>query len=145
MKLQDFIDGLNFELSLTKDFSNDDVFNSFEKYVENKDLLRTEIEMGLFHYEYVRYKELFLDTLFEEGISLIISMQNEAEKISIEKSNEILKEEYHRIVEGYASLTQLMWLQNTKQEVQRIDLFAKQTFNLIGEIIENSLKPFLFI
>lgn len=48
MTLQDFINGLNLELSLTKDFSNDDVFNAFEKYVENKDILKKAIAFGLF-------------------------------------------------------------------------------------------------
>lgn len=45
MTLQDFINGLNLELSLTKDFSNDDVFNAFEKYVENKDILKKRLHL----------------------------------------------------------------------------------------------------
>lgn len=142
MTLQNFINGLNLELSLTKDFSNDDVFNAFEKYVENKDILKKAITFGLFHYDYIKYKEIFLNTLFEEGISLIIDMQNNAKKVSSEKVNMIFEDGYHQISKGYASFTQLMWLQNPQQQVERLDVFAKQVFNLIGDIIENSLKPF---
>ena len=51
---EELISDLNDELfTYDKDFTNEDVYALFEKYVNNKAALRKVITFGMFHYEYV--------------------------------------------------------------------------------------------
>lgn len=71
---QEYIENLNRELSEHPPFTKADVYNEFEKYVIDKEKLRKTIDCGLFHYDYIQYCTFMKDTLWEDGLKLIIEI-----------------------------------------------------------------------
>lgn len=138
-----FIEHLNEELRSVDNYTHDDVFNVFEKYVTNKAKLRKVIDFGLFHYDYTKFKALFEGTLFEDGLSSILQLYNSALRQNYSESIRLFKDCYPTIARGFASRTQIMWINGINALLDRLDLFVKSAFQLIGDGIENSLKPFL--
>lgn len=86
----------------------------------------------MFSYEYVWYKGLFEGTLFEEVIESVISMFRIAYTQSPIDSTKIFQENYSDVSKGYANHTQLAWLHNTQMTQERLDLFIKSAFEVIG-------------
>lgn len=141
----EYISKLKQELSYTKeDFSREDVYRQFEKYFRNKEQLRKSVEIGIFYFDYVKYKTLFQNTLYEDGIQLIVDLCNEAYIKNKEKFSALMKEYYPRIAKGYANQTQLCWLEGNDNNIERNDLAVKKAFRILGESIENSFKPYVF-
>ena len=124
-------------------FSRADVFETFKRFINNHSRLQEAVDLGILHYEYVRYKKVFEGTLFEDYIILVNEMCREANNVDREKFCETLQVGYKGIAKGLASFTQSM-LANGKEWPERTDLFVKKAFQTIGELIENSLKPYLF-
>lgn len=138
----DFITKLQEELLCNKEkFSMDDVYNLFEKYVNNKLKLRESIELGIFHYDYVKYVTLFEGTLFEDGIRIIVELCREAYNKDKESFKVIFVNSYPKFAKGLENLTQLCWLEGNDFNIQRNDLAVKKAFRFIGDLIENSFKP----
>lgn len=97
----DFITKLQEELLCNKEkFSMDDVYNLFEKYVNNKLKLRESIELGIFHYDYVKYVTLFEGTLFEDGIRIIVELCREAYNKDKESFKVIFVNSYPKFAKG---------------------------------------------
>ena len=141
---KDYISQLNKELCDGEDeFTRDEVYKVFEKFVENKESLQRAIDFGVFQYDYVKYKTLFKGTLFEEGMLLFISLCNRAHEKEPEKFKKIMQEYYPIIAKGHASQTQMCWLDGISIENERNDLFVKKSFRIMGDLIENSCKPFV--
>ena len=142
---RDYVTKLNEELSYNNEkFSKEDVYNQFEKYVNNKQLLRETIEMGLFHYDYVKYVTLFEGTLYEDGIQVIVELCREAYNKNKEGFKGILTDSYSKISRGLENQTQLCWLEGTEFDFQRTDLTVKKVFRCIGDLVENTFKPHAF-
>ncbi len=143
---QEYIDNLNKELNQSTEFTKDDVFNEFEKYVVDKGKLRHAIDCGIFHYDYVQYSTFIRDTLFEDGIKLILKICRNAFEVDSERASSAIKCGYAQVSKGLASYTQYVMLHTPIHEIDRFDLLVKEAFQLIGERTENSLKHFvLFI
>lgn len=138
-----FIEQLNRELHTVGDFAQEDVFSAFEKYITNKAKLQKVVNFGLLYYDYTMYKTLFEGTLFEEGISAILHLYHSALEQNNQESVQVFKDSYPAIARGFASRTQIILTNGTSPLPDRLDLFAKTAFQLIGDGIENSLKPFL--
>lgn len=139
----DYITKLKEELWGNKEnFSNKDVYNQFEKYINNKQNLRETIEAGIFHYDYGKYVNLFKGTLFEDGIQIIVELCREAYDKNKERFRDILTDSYPRIAKGLENQTQLCWLEGNDFDIQRNDLAVKKAFRFIGDLIENSFKPY---
>lgn len=137
------IECLNEELRSVDNYTRDDVFNVFEKYVTDKAKLRKAIEFGLLYYDYTKFKTIFEGTLFEEGLSSIVQLYNSALKQNYSEGVRLFKDCYPAIARGFASRAQIMRTNRSDTLPDRLDLFAKYAFQLIGDGIENSLKPFL--
>ena len=140
----DYINNLNSEFSNSKPFNKRDVFREFEKYVIDKDQLHQAIDCGLFHYDYVQYCNFMKGTLYEEGINVIIEVCRNAFLADSARASLGIKNGYANISKGFASYTQFTLLQTPIQEIERFDLLVKAEFQMIGERIENSLKPYIF-
>lgn len=140
---QDYIDNLNRELNEYPHFSKVDVYNEFERYVENKENLRRAIDFGVFHYDYIQYCTFMKDTLFEDGIRLIIEICKKAFDTDLDRAAATIKTGYVQISKGFASFTQYIMLHPQINEINRFDLLAKEAFQMIGERTENSLKPYV--
>lgn len=139
----DYITKLQEELLCNEEkFSMDDVYNLFEKYVNNKSTLRKFIELGIFHYDYVKYVTLFEGTLFEDGIRIIVELCREAYNKDKERFNMIFANSYLNYAKGLENQTQLCWLEGNEFNIQRNDLTVKKAFRFIGDLIENSFKPY---
>ena len=143
---QEYIDNLNNELKRSKEFTKDDVFNEFEKYVANKENLLHAIDCGIFHYDYVQYSTFIKDTLFEDGLKLILEICRNAFEVDSVRSSSAIKIAYAQVSKGFASYTQYVMLHTPIHEIDRFDLLVKEAFQIIEERTENSLKHFvLFI
>lgn len=142
-ELSEFVDGLNSELESVENYDRNLVFKTFEKYVENKERLRAAIDLGLFQYDFAKYKTLFEATIFEDGISTILDLYRNALLCNKPECCRIFEESYPAIAAGFASRTQTMWMTGSNALPDRLDLFAKAAFQLIGDGIENSLKPYM--
>ena len=143
---QEYIDNLNNELNQSMEFTKDDVFNEFEKYVVDKENLRHAIDYGIFHYDYVQYSTFIRDTLFEDGLKLILEICRNAFEVDSERASSAIKAGYAQVSKGLASYTQYVMLHTPVHEIDRFDLLVKEVFQIIGERTENSLKHFvLFI
>ena len=140
---QEYIDSLNKELRQSAKFTKDDVFNAFEKYVADKDKLRHAIDCGIFHYDYVQYSTFIKDTLFEDGIKLILEICRSAFDVDSKRASSAIKLGYAQVSKGLASYTQYVMLHTPVHEIDRFDLLVKEAFQLIGERTENSLKHFV--
>lgn len=139
----DYITKLQEELICNKEnFSMDDVYNRFEKYVNNKSILREIIELGILHYDYAKYVTLFEGTLFEDGIRIIIDLCREAYSKDKEAFKVIFANSYSKYAKGLENQTQLCWLEGNEFNIQRNDLAVKKAFRFIGDLIENSFKPY---
>lgn len=138
----EFIENLNKELG-DKTFDRNNVYCVFEPYVKNKEALRKAVDWGIFHYEYIQFSNFMKDTLFENGIALIIDMCNAAFECDREKTAIVLKESYEEISFGLASYTQATMIDTPIDSIARFDLITKQIFQSIGDRIENSLKPYI--
>lgn len=138
-----FIEHLNKELSSVSNYSQKDVFNVFEKYITDKAKLRKILDFGLLYYDYTKFKVLLEGTLFEDGLSAILQIYNSALKQNHQESVQLFKDSYPAIAHGFASRTQATWTNGIGILPDRLDLFAKTAFQLIGDGIETSLKPFL--
>jgi len=138
-----FIEHLNMELKAVDNYTREDVFNVFEKYITDKDRLRKAIDFGLLYYDYTKYKVSFEGTLFENGLSAILHLYNSALEQNHQESVKIFKDSYPAIARGFASRTQIILTNGIGTLPDRLDLFVKTAFQLIGDSIENSLKPFL--
>lgn len=138
-----FIEQLNMELHTVGDYTREDVFNAFEKYITDKAKLQKVINFGLLYYDYTKYKALFEGTLFEEGLSAILRLYDSALEQNYQESIQIFKDSYPAIARGFASRTQIILTNGIGSLPNRLDLFVKNAFQLIGDGIENSLKPFL--
>lgn len=138
-----FIEQLNMELHTVGDYTREDVFNTFEKYITDKAKLQKAIDFGLLHYDYTKYKVSIEGTLFEDGLSEILRLYNCALKQNQPKSIQIFKDSYPGVARGFASQTQIIRTNGIGSLPDRLDLFVKTAFQLIGDGIENSLKPFL--
>lgn len=138
-----FIEQLNRELCAVGEYTREDVFNTFEKYITDKARLQKVINLGLLYYDYAKYKVLFEGTLFEEGLSAILHLYNNALGINYQESVQIFKDSYPAVARGFASRTQILRTNGVNLLPDRLDLFVKNAFQLIGDCIENSLKPFL--
>ena len=143
----DFIAKLKEELMCYNEkFSKEDVYDQFEKFVNNKQSLRDAIEAGIFQYDYVKYETLFEGTLFEEGIQTIVELCRNGYKVNRERFTDILCNSYPQIARGLESQTQLCWLEGDAFDIPRNDLAVKKVFRVIGDLIENSFKPYaLFV
>lgn len=141
---QDYINNLNNELNASEPFSKQDVYDEFEKFVIDKEQLHKVIDVGLFHYDYIQFCDFMKGTLFEEGINVIIEICRNAFSTDLSRAALGIKTGYANISRGFASYTQFTMLHTPIQEIERFDLLAKAAFQLIGERIENSLKPFVF-
>ena len=137
------IEQLNSELHTVDDFTPEDVFNAFEKYITNKAKLQKVVNFGLLHYDYTKYKTLFEGTLFEEGLAQILHLYDCALSQNYPKSIQIFEDSYPDVARGFASRTQVILTSGINPLPDRLDLFTKTAFQLIGDGIENSLKPFL--
>lgn len=143
---EELISDLNDELfTYDKDFTNEDVYALFEKYVNNKAALRKVITFGMFHYEYVKYKMLFEGCLYEDGLSLIITQFRQAYQRNSKEFQRVTEKYVDDISRGYESQVQIAWLTDHKDKHERLDLFVKQAFIVIGDLIENAFKPFAFL
>ncbi len=142
---KEYITNLNKEISSIGQFTREDVYNLFKAYVENEDRLRKAVDLGVFHYDYVKYKSLFENTLFEDGLRLIVSLSSEASTNDPEKFKNIWKESYPQISKGFANYTQMCLLGMFDLEMSRKDLVVKRAFQIIGDQIENTFKPFIFL
>lgn len=140
---QGYIDKLNQELNDHPSFTKDDVYKEFEKYVVNKEKLRRAIDCGVFHFDYIQYTTFMKDTLFEDGIGLIIEICKNAFAIDLDRAAASIKAGYEQISKGFASFTQYLMLHTPIHEITRFDLLAKEAFQMIGERTENSLKPYV--
>ncbi len=138
-----FIEQLNMELCAVGDYTREDIFNAFEKYITDKAKLRKAIDFGLLHYDYTKYKVSFEGTLFEDGLSEILRMYNSALEQNQPRSIQIFKDSYPAVARGLASQTQIIRTNGIGTLPDRLDLFVKTAFQFIGDGIENSLKPFL--
>ena len=139
----DYITKLQEELICNREnFSMDDVYNRFEKYVNNKLILRKTIDLGILHYDYVKYVTLFEGTLFEDGIRIIIDLCREAYSKDEEAFKVIFANSYPKYAKGLENQTQLSWLEGNEFNIQRNDLVVKKAFRFIGDLIENSFKPY---
>ena len=141
----EFIGHLTDELLSIERFSKEDVYSTFEKYVQNKELLRMCVNYGELHFDYVKYQTIFKDTLFEIGIGEVLKLTQQAYSISPQETSKILSQGYKRISLGLAQYTQRMWSQSPKIEDVRPDVYVKTLFTHIGDMIENSLKPYLLM
>lgn len=143
---QEYIDNLSNELNQSSEFTKDDVFKEFEKYVADKERLRHAIDYGIFHYDYVHYCTSIKDTLFEDGMELILKICRNAFEVDSERASSAIKTGYAQVSNGLASYTQYVMLHPPIHEIDRFDLIVKEAFQIIGERTENSLKHFvLFI
>lgn len=139
----DYITKLQDELLCNKEnFSTEDVYNQFAKYVNNKTILRETIELGIFHYDYVKYVTLFEGTIFEDGIRIIVDLCRQAYNKDKERFKVVFVDSYPKIAKGLENQTQLCWLEGNEFDVQRNDLTVKKAFRFIGDLIENSFKPY---
>lgn len=137
------IERLNRELNAVDNYTREDVFNVFEKYIADKARLRKVIDFGLLYYDYTKYKVLFKGTAFEEGLSAILHLYNSALKQNQQESVKVFKDSYPAVARGFASRTQIILTNGMGVLPDRLDLFVKTAFQLIGDGVENSLKPFL--
>ena len=140
---QGYIDNLNRELNESPPFTKDDVYNEFEKYVVNKEYLRRAIDCGIFHYDYIQYCIFMKDTLYEDGIDLIMEICKNAFVTDLDRAAAAIKIGYAQVSKGFASFTQYLMLHPPIYEITRFDLLAKEAFQMIGERTENSLKPYI--
>ena len=129
-----FIEHLNEELRSVDNYTRDDVFNVFEKYVTNKAKLRKAIDFGLLYYDYTKFKTLFEGTLFEDGLSLILQLYDSALKQNYSESIRLFKDCYPTIARGFASRAQIIWTNRIDTLPDRLDLFAKSAFQLIVSV-----------
>lgn len=143
MSEPDVVKSLTKELLSVDRFTREDVYAAFEIFVQNKDLLRRCVDMGDLHFDYIKYQTMFKNTLFEEGISNIIELTHRAYQVSAETTTDVLTEGYRRFVQGQAHYTQTLWSNSNYIDRTRPDIFVKAAFNRIGDMIENSLKPYL--
>ncbi len=143
MDIQEYIEGLNGEISAAGDFSRTDVYDTFERFICDKEFLHSFVDMGIFSYEYVWYKGIFEGTLFDEVIEYVISLFRIAYAQCPNDCAQIFQKNYYDVSKGYASHTQLAWLHNTSMPQKRLDLFVKSAFEVIGDCIECSLHPHL--
>lgn len=139
----DVIEQLNKELKMIDHFDNNDVYDAFKKFVSNKAGLRRLVESGGLHYEYIRFSLVFSGTLFEDGIELILRMFNQAYVKNKEECIKVLENHNQSIVNGLASHMQNAWGQISRKESDRYDLFVKESFKLVGDLIENTIKPYI--
>lgn len=139
----EMIESLTEELLSINRFTRDDVYNTFERFVQNKDLLRRCIDIGDLHFDYVKYQTMFKDTLFETGIAYSLKLTQCAHQASSVHTTTALTEGYRGIVQSLAHYTQTIWINSTTIDSTRPDVFVKSAFNRIGDMIENSLKPYL--
>lgn len=134
---------LNRELNAVDNYTQEDVFNVFEKYIADKVKLQKVIDFGLLYYDYASYKVSIEGTLFEDGLAEILRVYNCALKQNQLKSIQIFKDSYPAVTRGFASWTQIIRPNGVGQLPNRFDLFVKTAFQLIGDGVENSLKPYL--
>lgn len=142
---KDFIKGLTDELLSVDHFSRKDVFDTFSKYIDNKGLLQKCIDIGDLHFDYVKYHTIFQGTLFEDGILEIVKLAKQAFQTSPEETARVLTESYIGIASGLAHYTQTLWSASWEIDEERPDVFIKTAFTRMGDMIENSLKPYLFM
>ena len=122
------IEQLNSELHTVDDFTPEDVFNAFEKYITNKAKLQKVVNFGLLHYDYTKYKTLFEGTLFEEGLAQILHLYDCALSQNYPKSIQIFEDSYPDVARGFASRTQVILTSGINPLPDRLYL-QKQRFN----------------
>ena len=142
---KDFIKGLTDELLSVDHFSRKDVFDTFSKYIDNKTILQKCIDIGDLHFDYVKYHTIFQGTLFEDGILEIVKLAKQAFQASPTETARVLTESYVGIASGLAHYTQTLWGSSWTIDDNRPDVFVKTAFTRIGDMIENSLKSYLFM
>ena len=69
-----YIENLNRELSLLDDVNPVDIYKALEKFVQNKSLFKDFVESGGFRFEYIWYRMLIKDSVWEDGITSIIAV-----------------------------------------------------------------------
>lgn len=133
---QEYIENLNRELIEHPPFTKVDVYNEFEKYVIDKEKLRKTIDCGLFHYDYIQYCTFMKDTLWKDGLKLVIEICKNAFITDSKRASETIKAGYTQVSKGFASFTQYLMLHTPIHEIDRFDLFVKEVFQMIGERTE---------
>jgi len=139
------IKDLNEELARVPKFTRDDVFNTFEPYVEDKKRLHEYVDFGIFTFDYVHFKGVVEGTIFEDALALILSMFKQAYSIDPDSTSELYRQNYYEIAKGLAGYTQTALINNDAErpETERIDIFVRKAFTIIGDNIEGSLQPHL--
>lgn len=142
MNKDELISSLYEELSMIPPFSRDEVYETFLPYVNNTKALRNVVDLGLFTFDYVQYKQRVKETLFEDLFVFILKIYHEAKFSNDTKTSEVFWKDYMSRSQGYARVTQLAWIHDNRN-IKRIDILSRSVFRDIGDLIEGSLKPHL--
>lgn len=142
MNTDNFIKELNKELSCVQDYTKEDVFASFEKYVRNKTALRNCVDFGLFFFDYVHYKGVIEGTVFEDALIEILDTFEKAFTANQEGCKRVYQNSYSEICKGLAGHTQMMWTKS-EEKPNRFDVLARELFRDMGQMIEEELQPYI--
>lgn len=142
MNNKDMVNSLYEELSEAGCFSKEDVFNYFSQYVHNKLFLQQFIEQGNFFYEYSKVIVFIKGTSFQDGLDFVYNIYKRAKDIDSAKVMETIIDLQVKISEGYANQLINARIHNGNVD-ERGEVETKRVFDIIGDNIEKSIKPFL--
>ncbi len=119
------------------------VYNEFKVFVTHKDKLKTAIKKGILIYDYNFYINNFKDSIFENVLATMISCFKNAFIHNKLATINFIQNWQSNISNGIKNMSELAYIEEDKNKIKRLDLFAKLCFQQLGDIIEGSLKQYI--
>lgn len=140
----DYIEALNTELLMGENMNSQAIYDAFSNLVENKRLLKQLIEVGEYKFEYILFITLLKDTLWEDGIELVIKIYRNAKQ----KDNLKAISWLNNCIQDFTNAGE-KWTQQARkayapeEEEQRPDIALENVMGYIGGTTEGIIKAYL--
>lgn len=137
-----YIENLNRELSLLDDVNPVDIYKALEKFVQNKSLFKDFVESGGFRFEYIWYRMLIKDSVWEDGITSIIAVYRDTKNKNAQAAIDWLC----KCIQEFDSAGE-KWNLKARDMVEndngRMDIELNKTMEFIGGVIEGVIKTYI--
>lgn len=138
------IEVLNEELSIGRELNSEAIYDAFCNFVSNRQLLKQIIEYGEFRYEYLQFVNIMKDTVWEDGIKLVIQLYKNAKQKANLKAITWLNE----CIQDFTDAGE-RWTQKGRSAYEpeiksrRPDIELSNMMEYIGGVIEGVIKSYI--
>ena len=129
-------------VSLLDDVNPVDIYKALEKFVQNKSLFKDFVESGGFRFEYIWYRMLIKDSVWEDGITSIIAVYRDTKN----KNSQAAIDWLCKCIQEFDSAGE-KWNLKARDMVEndngRMDIELNKTMEFIGGVIEGVIKTYI--